>query len=528
MKHVVPEDRNSVTAQYRNAIEKGERFDIECRIVWDDRSTHWIAARGRAYLNDRGEPIRMAGIVMEITERKQVEEALHRNRALLEAIQHAQTQFIVAEDPLGYFGEVLKSLLTLTDSEYGFIDEMFHDADGNPFLTVRAITDISWSDESRQMYHQFVDGALNFTNLKSLYGVVMESGQPVIANDAPHDPRRAGTPPGHPPLKAFLGLPLHSNLKEFVGVIGLANRPGGYTEEIVAFLDPMVAACANLIAARKNDLRRQQAERDLRRAHDELERRVLERTEELARSNAELQQFAYVASHDLQEPLRKVQTFGDMLTSKCGAALDEEGRDYLRRMQNAAGRMQALIHDLLSFARIASQAKPFVRVDLALVAQEVVSDLETRIESAGGRVDIGELPNIDGDPLQMHQLLQNLIGNGLKFHRQDAPPVVTVRSRTARPADGAVRQRFPSGLACEITVQDNGIGFEEQYLDRIFAPFQRLHGRVEYEGTGMGLAICRKIVERHGGTITARSAPGRGATFIVTVPLQQPKEPHRA
>ena len=158
---------------------------------------------------------------------KQAEEALRRDRMLLEAIHHAQTQFILAEDPLGIFGEFLKSLLTLTDSEYGFIDEMFYTEDGKPYLTARAITDISWNDESRKMYQQFIDGTLNFENLNSLFGVVMSSGKPVIANDAPNDPRRTGIPPGHPPLNAFLGLPLLSNSQEFVGVIGLANRPGG-------------------------------------------------------------------------------------------------------------------------------------------------------------------------------------------------------------------------------------------------------------------------------------------------------------
>lgn len=243
--------------------------------------------------------------------------------------------------------------------------------------------------------------------------------------------------------------------------------------------------------------------------------------QELARSNRELEQFAYIASHDLQEPLRKVQAFGDMLVSRHGSAIDDEGRDYLQRMQNAARRMQVLINDLLAFSRVATQAKPFVELDLGRIAHEVVSDLEMRIRESGGQILVGELPRLDGDPLQMRQLLQNLIGNGLKYRRPDEPPRVEVQSRKL--SNSLAGTREPTLPRFEISVSDNGIGFDEKYLDRIFAPFQRLHGRGEYEGTGMGLAICYKIVERHGGTITARSAPGQGATFLVTLPVRQSK-----
>jgi PAS domain S-box-containing protein len=261
---------------------------------------------------------------------------------------------------------------------------------------------------------------------------------------------------------------------------------------------------------------RKRAEEALRRAHDELEERVRERTADLLRANAELQDFAYVASHDLQEPLRKIQAFGDRLRAKCGAALTDQGRDYLSRMQQAAARMQTLINDLLSFSRVTTKAQPFSPVNLAEVAREVVSDLEARIEQTGGRVEAGELPEVEADATQMRQLLQNLIGNALKFHRDGEPPRVRV---TARLTNG-----HAGGPAlCLLAVEDNGIGFEEKYLDRIFTPFQRLHGRGEYEGTGIGLAICRKIVERHGGQITARSAPGAGTTFVVTLPARQPK-----
>jgi two-component system, LuxR family, sensor kinase FixL len=239
----------------------------------------------------------------------------------------------------------------------------------------------------------------------------------------------------------------------------------------------------------------------------------------LERSNRELQDFAYVASHDLQEPLRKVSVFGDRLKAKFGDKLGDEGCDYLDRMQKAGTRMQALITDLLTFSRVTSKSQPFVQVDLNKVVREVTVDLEARIEQVGARVNVSELPTVEAEPLHMRQLMQNLIGNALKFQRPDTKPVVTV--------DAFIFKEFaPDGQESaremmQLTVSDNGIGFDEKYLDRIFQVFQRLHNRTEYEGTGMGLAITRKIVEHHKGQITAKSKPGEGATFIVILPVQQ-------
>jgi light-regulated signal transduction histidine kinase (bacteriophytochrome) len=233
----------------------------------------------------------------------------------------------------------------------------------------------------------------------------------------------------------------------------------------------------------------------------------------LAASNRELEEFAFVASHDLQEPLRKIQAFGDRLQGKCGGGLSADCHDYLLRLLGAAQRMHELIQDLLSYSRVTNKPQPFSPVALATVLKEVVADLAVLIEKTGGRVEVGELPEIECNPNQMRQLFQNLLGNSLKFRGQD-PPVVRV---SATPAS------TPSGKpGFEIRVEDNGIGFDEKYLDRLFQPFQRLHGRHEYEGTGMGLAICRKIVERHSGTLTARSSPGKGAAFLIALPAAQP------
>jgi PAS domain S-box-containing protein len=246
-----------------------------------------------------------------------------------------------------------------------------------------------------------------------------------------------------------------------------------------------------------------------------VEEKISQKAAELARSNAELEQFAFVASHDLQEPLRKIQAFGDRLKMKCEGIMPTEGQDYLERMQSAAGRMRTLINDLLTFSRVIRSSEPFVAVNLGTIAKEILGDLEVRIEKCGAKVETGELATIEADPMQMRQLLLNLVSNALKFQLPNSQPVVKIKSRLFA---------APSGMEmCELTVEDNGIGFEEKYLDKIFAVFQRLHGRNDYEGTGVGLAVCRRISDRHQGDITAKSSPGKGAIFIVTLPVHQPK-----
>lgn len=245
---------------------------------------------------------------------------------------------------------------------------------------------------------------------------------------------------------------------------------------------------------------------------------------QVQRSNRELEDFAAVASHDLQEPLRKIQAFGDLLAAQCADSLDDEGRDYLTRMLTSATRMRILIDDLLDYSRLTIKDRNYVKVDLAVVCREVLSDLSQQIERMDGRVEVGDLPTIEADAMQMRRLLQNLITNGLKFARKGVPPVIRVEACMLKlPAKPYLKDQAATEL-WEITVQDEGIGFDEKYLARIFAPFKRLHGRSEFEGTGMGLAICRKIAESHWGSITARSAVGQGAAFIVTLPTIQPRK----
>jgi len=243
-----------------------------------------------------------------------------------------------------------------------------------------------------------------------------------------------------------------------------------------------------------------------------LEEQVQIRTAELERSTEELTNFAYIASHDLQEPLRKIITFGDRLVEKFDSALNDTGKDYIVRMQKSALRMKGLIDDLLHFSRVTMRSAPFQEINLNEVISEVLSDLEVQIERTKGRVEVDTLPSIEGGKFQMRQLFQNLISNGLKYHSDEVAPVIKIKYAG-----------FENDFE-EIYIEDNGKGFDEKHLDRIFRPFERLHGHNEYGGTGMGLAICHKIVVHHRGEITAKSQPNQGATFIVRLPSRQRKE----
>jgi signal transduction histidine kinase len=237
--------------------------------------------------------------------------------------------------------------------------------------------------------------------------------------------------------------------------------------------------------------------------------------EELEYQNKALSEFAFISSHDLQEPLRKILAFGSRLESNLSDKLNPQDLDYLQRMQNATQRMQTMLDGLLQYSRVTTNADSYSRVNLNQAASEAISNLQVRIEETGATVAIEPLPTLPADFHQMLQLFQNLIGNALKFHRKGVTPQINVSGKilTGKHEEGTDSKR------CELRIEDNGIGFYRKHIERIFLPFERLLGRQGPEGAGMGLAICRKIVERHGGDITADSEPGRGSLFIVTLPV---------
>lgn len=251
---------------------------------------------------------------------------------------------------------------------------------------------------------------------------------------------------------------------------------------------------------------------DLSRSFDLMTANLKEHTFQLERSNRELEDFAFITSHDLQEPLRKIQTFSDRLKAMIHDSAGDKARDFLDRIERSAGRMQDLIFALFRYSCIKSSIEPMRPIDLRGIVEQAIADLELLRGQIEGVIEVGELPRIEADQVQMRHLFQNLIDNSLRYQGEQKPFVQIYSNCTC--SDGCF----------EIHVKDNGIGFEESYLDKVFKPFQRLHGKDSpYQGTGIGLTICRRIVERHGGSITAQSEPDKGSVFIVRLPQTQRK-----
>lgn len=484
--HIYSDDRQRIVSDIHAVIYSNQQsWSNEYRFRRADGSYAYIFDRGYVVHDDTGQPIRVIGAMMDISERKRVQQELQR--------QNLRSQ-LFADITLK-----IRQSLQIDDILQTTVTEVQKLLNCERVLIFRLLTDGS----GRVVQEAVVDGVL------AVLG--QHLNDPCFVEDYIHqyrDGRMSAVTDiedgeFQPCYMGFLKkLHVRSNL---IVPILLKNELWGL---LIAHQCTQPREWTNW----ETELLRQLADQiGIGLAQAQLLEQETRQRQELIRSNEELQQFAFVASHDLQEPLRKIKTFGDRLKATYSDALTEQGVDYLERMQNATRRMQALIEDLLTLSRITTRGQAFVVVDLTQVTQEVLSDLEVRIQQTQASVELEELPIIHADPLQMRQLLQNLIGNALKFHPQGQLPMVKIYAKKFNTEDAV---EF-----CQIIVEDNGIGFDEKYLDRIFNVFQRLHGRSEYEGTGIGLTICRKIVERHNGSICAESTLGQGSRFIVTIPI---------
>ena len=561
-----PEDRALLQGAYERSLADPTRavLPVQYRVPFADGRIKHLETQWQVYAGADGVPSRVLGTVRDITEQKQAEAAEKRSTALFAAIaEHMPDQLVVKdldlrctyindlalqligkrrEELLGrpltdfmtpeqgalleaHDREVLDSGQRITRERtytFGGAERVFlttkaplRDADGRTIGIIGVAHEITerkhieallqQSEERfREMAENVGDVFYNYdpTAGKMLYlnpAFERVFGRPLAeSRDNPHAYLDCVHPDDLEAVLAAFDAQLH-------GTRGSSEfrilRPDGEVRHVQHDAVPILAADGHverIVGSMRDVTARKLADLKLRQSLSDLDQR-----------NKELREFAFVASHDLQEPLRKIRAFSELVVSRYREALPEPGRDYLDRMHQAAGRMQVLIDDLLEYSRINTGGAPFRDVDLQQVCGDVLNDLDQRVRASDAQVRVAPLPHLRGDPTQMRQLFQNLLANALKFRREGVRPEIEVAC-SAVEIDGVPGVR--------IEVADNGIGFEQEHAERIFAPFQRLHSRSEYEGSGIGLSIVRRIVARHRGRIHALGTPGAGARFIIDLP----------
>ncbi|RYF87279.1 MAG: PAS domain S-box protein [Chitinophagaceae bacterium] len=464
-----PAEKESVNKTLQEAINSGAKTWVaRFRFQKADGSWAIIMDRGTVLMDSEGTPYRMVGAMMDITETENAAQLLQvKNQELQKAIE--EFQFVT-----DFMPQMVWS--TRPDGYHDFYNKGWYDFTG---LTYEETKDKGWllvlhpDDYGRSM---------------KLWNECLATGKPY---EIEYRFRRYDGE-----YRWFLGraLPLRDEEGRIVKWFG---------------------TCTDI--------------HDQKMASDILEQKVMERTaelhkinQELEASNSELLQFASVASHDLKEPLRKIHMFGNMIKDRYLTDKDDTAKEYMNRIIVSSARMTRLINDLLNFTRISVNSEMEV-TDLNTVMEEVLSDLEVAIEEKSATIHLSHLPRVEVIPGQIRQVFQNIISNALKFSLKERRPVIEVKAELI--AHGSFDEKpVADGTFCRIAISDNGIGFDNQYADKIFTIFQRLHAREKYDGTGIGLAITKKIIERHHGLITAQSKEGEGTTFIIVLPLKQPAE----
>ena len=433
----------------------------------------------------------------------QTTESLRLTQDLLVAISEAQAGFLLEGDPRATFGHLLDTLLRLTRSEYGFIGEVLY-RDAAPYLKIHAITNIAWDDTTRALFAKHEAGGLEFTNLNTLFGQVMVTGEPVIANAPADDPRRGGLPPGHPALNAFLGLPTAQG-GQLNGMLGIGNRRGGYDRGLVAYLQPFTATVATLIAATRLNADKLSAEQSLRAS----ETRLAEQNAQLRQLDRLKDGFVASVSHELRTPLTSIMSFAELLRET--GPLTEEASGFLDVIDRNANRLLHLIGDLLLLARLESQTIALEPAPLSLprVLHEAVEAIRPQTEAKRVRLRVmtGEGPPLVADRIRLGQLLDNVLSNAVKF--TDRGGAVTVAAR------------FTCGR-WEAEVADSGMGIPEADQASLFQRFYRASNAqsAAVPGTGLGLAIVRAIAELHHAELGIDSAVDVGTTIRVRFPAE--------
>ena len=526
---IYPEDRRRVVEEMYRCQASGQPFQCEYRLITRDGRVRWVMDRASMIQDSAGKPLIMQGVMFDITSRKQYEEQLQQNITRADAL--AEISSVLVESSLDY-QEALdlvarrtvelvgdSCVIRLLSEDGQWLDVAAHDHRAPKLKEIQAKIIFEFPQRPDE----------------GILGQVMASGEPLLMAIVDSQKIKSEFKPEFLPWLEHLGMeslivaPLKAQGR-LLGVMSLSRGWGGsaFSNEDFTFVQNLAERAALTIAntrlyignlRRKHELEIRVDERtkELLKANALLEHELGERrraeemlaqqAKELERSNAELEQFAYVASHDLKEPLRLIASYTHLLEKRYKGKLDADADEFIGYTVESAMRMQRLINDLLAYSRVSMHSKAFDKADLNEALKQALFNLQIAIEENQALITQDDLPVLNADAIQMAQLFQNLVGNALKFHGQQ-PPCIHISATQA-------------GEMWIIAVRDNGIGIDARFSERIFVLFQRLHDRSEYSGTGIGLAICKRIVERHQGKIWVDSEPGKGATFYFTLPAAQ-------
>jgi PAS domain S-box-containing protein len=484
-----PEDRERVLQAIRESVQERREYHLEYRIVRPDGQLRWLETHGQLVIDPAGLPLRLVGVCQDVTERRQAEESARRlaieegARKAAEAAKEREASLaalrIEVSTALGQGGELRQMLGGCCEALLKHLGVAFA-----RLWTLNPETQMLELQASVGTYTHIDGGHARVPVGKYKIGRIAKECQPHLTNDLLNDPLLGDREwAAANKFSAFAGYPLLVD-GHCIGVVALFAR-----HELSASTLSAVSLVADAIA------------QGILRKHTELA--LEERARELARSNEELERFAYVASHDLQEPLRMVASYTQLLGRRYKGKLDSDADEFIAFAVDGVTRMQALINDLLTFSRVGTQGGALAPMELGKALAAAEFNLRAAIESTGAVITSDALPTVLANERQMVQLLQNLVGNAIKFHGEK-PPRIHV---SAERHEGE----------WQIAVADNGIGIDPTFFNRLFIVFARLHNRSEYAGNGIGLAICKKIIERHGGHIWLKSQPGHGSTFLFTL-----------
>jgi PAS domain S-box-containing protein len=510
---------------------------------------YWVDSTILPFMNAAGGPDRYLAIRFDITEQVQSQQLLQQNNQLLQGITQSQSQFITAQNRHDIYENLLSVLLELTNSEYGFIGEvLFREDDGQammqesflkirgvPYLKTHSITNIAWDEATQKLYDDNYEMGMEFSNLNTLFGAVIVTGQPVIANSPSTDPRRGGTPKGHPPLNAFMGLPIW-NGDTLIGMIGVANRPNGYTLDLVQSLNPLLVTCSTLIEGYRENYRRQQAEESLKAS-------LLE----LARATRLKDEFLANMSHELRTPLNAILGMSEGLQDQVFGPITPEQSKALLTIEHSGTHLLALINDVLDVAKIESGQ---IELDLGPIAigalchtcLDFIKQMALK-KHISLHIDVPlQLPDVHGDERRLRQVLINLLTNAVKFTPDGG--IVTLAAGIPAPVNLDSDQSQNSGsvsiLAApwdplfapastplsgippmiRIAITDTGIGIAPEHMPKLFQPFVQIDSALnrQYTGTGLGLALVKRLVKLHGGQVSLGSVVGLGSCFAIDLP----------